>query len=202
VAAFDRRCFMSRVTGVVWAAVVAAILSSAAGSPALAADAPAAWLHVKVESRGPDGETVRINTPISLVEAVLKSVDIEDLDNGFAEIDGIRCGDVDVRQILAAFKECEDGDYVTVSGPDENVRVSKEKGLLIVHAEDTHDGRETVDIRIRAEVIEALISGPSDRLDVASALRLLNAEDGDLVTVVDGEETVRIWVDSSNRMDD
>lgn len=48
-------------------------------------------------------------------------------------------------------------------------------------------------------IVEALLSGAKDELDLAAAIRALSAHgDSILVTVEDGRNTVRVWVDSKN----
>jgi hypothetical protein len=59
-----------------------------------------------------------------------------------------------------------------------------------------------VDIKIPFPVVEALLSGGKDEINVLAALRALgNYQNIDLVTVNDADSTVRIWVDSSNVAD-
>jgi hypothetical protein len=51
-------------------------------------------------------------------------------------------------------------------------------------------------------VVAALLSGGKDELDLVAALQALGDHpDTELVTVEDGENTVRVWLDSKNTAD-
>jgi hypothetical protein len=168
------------------------------------------WLHVSVESREANGETVRVNVPLALAERVLPAINIEKLRHGRIRINEFKLEGMDVREILAAVKDTRDGEFVTVESRKNNVRVAKEKGYLLVKAEETKEvkgakegetrtRKEKVDVKIPMTVVEALLSGAKDEIDLVAAIRALAAHgDAVLVSVEDGQNTVRIWVDSQN----
>lgn len=163
------------------------------------AQAETKWLHVKVNEGGEHGEMVRVNLPLDLVAKVLPLVKMEEFDRGKVRIDGEEFSEVDIRGILAAVNDAEDGEYVTVDGPDENVKVAKKGNLLLVDVKESCGDHEEVKIRIRMEVVEALLSGDDDELDILAAVHALGEyDDVDLVTVDSEDETVRIWIDSQN----
>lgn len=188
-------------------------------SPASPTVTPASaepWLHIKVVESAPDAETVRVNVPLSLVEAMAPLLDHAqdghddaegDEDAGDAEhtsrhrhhgvsFNNHHVTPAEMRAMLQAFRQAEDGEYVTVDGVDEKVRVTKSGGLFLVDVEDRGDEREQVKVRIRMEVIEALLSGGQDELNFRAAARSLRDFAGeDLVTVTSEDETVRIWID-------
>jgi hypothetical protein len=90
--------------------------------------------------------------------------------------------------------------FVTVEDRGENVRVWKQGGYLMVEVRE-HGDESTVDVRIPGSVVDALLSGEGDELDVAAALTALAAHgEGELVTVNDSRDRVRIWVDGSAEM--
>jgi hypothetical protein len=65
---------------------------------------------------------------------------------------------------------------------------------------DERKGKATkADVKVPMSVVEALLSGPGDELNLVAAIRAL-ALHGDtvLVEVKEGTETVRVWVDSKN----
>ena len=108
--------------------------------------------------------------------------------------------DVDVRAILDAIRTAPDNEFVTVKEKDQDVRVAKSNGNLIVHVRDTGKGGQKVDVTVPMKVVDALLStAKQNELDVAAALQALS-EEGDalLVTVQDATQHVRIWVDSRN----
>ncbi len=53
-----------------------------------------------------------------------------------------------------------------------------------------------VDVKVPQAVVEALLSGEGDEIDLAAAIRALAARgEGELVTVDNKDAKVRVWVD-------
>lgn len=163
------------------------------------------WLHVRVIESGESGETVRVNVPLALAEAILPSIKVRHLDKGKVKIqDHFRnhIEDVDFRAILDAVKKAQDGEFVTVESRKDNVRVAKRGGYMIVEVRELDkDGkqREKADIKVPMTVVEALLSGGEDELDILAAIRALSRHgDTELVSVEDSKTTVRVWIDSKN----
>jgi hypothetical protein len=106
---------------------------------------------------------------------------------------------VDFRKSLAALRDTKDGNFVTVEGSHDNVQVAKQGGYLVAKVREGKNGGAKVDARIPFQVVEALLSGDKNELNIAAAVRALGEHgDGVLVTVDDEESKVRIWVDSKN----
>jgi hypothetical protein len=177
------------------------------------------WIHIKVIETGPDAETVRVNVPLSLVEAMVplmnhtwddeEDPDAGDHDHGASRHHhhGIRINHHDLtpaemRALLEAFRRAEGGEYVAVDGVDEKVRVTKSDGCFLVDIDDRGEDHEQVKVRMRVEVLEALLSGSTDALNFSAAVRMLRNQTGeDLVTVTSADETVRIWIDEQKTAD-
>jgi len=190
----------------VLATLAALALFAVMAAPAAAQSETAGkWLHVRVIESG-DGESVRVNVPLALAEAILPSLKIKHLQNGKVKIEDhvrVHMEDVDLRAILDAVKSAEDGEFVTVESKNkDNVRVAKRGGYLLVEVrENDKDGkqREKVDVKVPMAVVEALLSGGKDELDILAAIRALARHgDTELVSVQDGKSTVRVWIDSKN----
>lgn len=174
---------------------------------ALAADA---WLHVRVEKTGSQAESVLINVPLSVAAKVLASIDDEHLRQGKVVLDAEDLGEVDLAAMWRAVREAPDAEFVTVRSRHENVRVAKQNGYLLVLADTAvesaaADGagepprrRESVRIRVPLAVADAMFgtAATGGELDLVAAIRELERTgNGDLLTVEDGDETVRIWID-------
>lgn len=187
------------------AALAGLVLLAAAFAPVTAAQAQSEkWLHVRV-NEGEEGETVRVNVPLALAEAILPSIKVKHFEGGKVRLEEhmrAHIEDVDIRAILEAVKNAQDGEFVTVESKKDNVRVAKKAGYLLVEVREMDKAgkeREKVDVKMPMTVVEALLSGGKDELDILAAVRAL-AQHGDteLVTVQDNKTTVRIWVDSKN----
>jgi hypothetical protein len=181
-----------------------ASLPAEAGQPAKSQAASAAtqdrWLHVRIENQEDKGETVRVNVPVELAEKVLPTINRDRLHAGKVKIDCVHANDVDLRALADAVRTAKDGEYVTVESNDNEIRVAKQAGHLIVHVLDKGRSRKSqVEIKIPMKVVDALFSAGKDELDLVAALHALSAQgDTELVSVKDEENTVRIWLDSKN----
>ena len=162
-----------------------------------AASASGLWLHVRVDEA--DGAKVKVNVPISMVEKAIAMVPQEHLRHGKIHLDDFSddFSVVELRELWQEIKESPDMTFVTVEEDDESVRVWKEAGYLKVHVIDGGQSNEQVDVQIPLVVVDALLSGDSEELDIEAAIRALVAEgEGELVTVSGDDETVRVWVDN------
>jgi hypothetical protein len=178
---------------------------------ALAADR---WVHVKVEDGGAQGETVRINLPLSLAEKVLPAIHTDKLCAGKVKVSKGDIHDLDLRAVMEALRTAPDNEFITVESRHDNVRVAKAGGNLLIKVQEnketagtkakteTKTRAETVNVTIPIAVVEALLSGAQDELDILAAVRALGAVgDTVLVSVDDQHSKVRIWVDSRNTME-
>jgi hypothetical protein len=172
------------------------------------------WVHVKVEDGGTQGETVRINLPLSLAEKVLPAIHTHKLCDGKVKVGKADVHDVDLRAIMEALRTAPDNEFITVESRHDNVRVAKAGGNLLIKVQEnketagtkakteTKTRAETVNVTIPIPVVDALLSGAQDELDILAAVRALGAVgDTVLVTVEDQHSKVRIWVDSRNTME-
>lgn len=153
------------------------------------------WLHVKVDEA--DGAKVMVNLPISLVEKALAMIPSGDWHDGHIMIDGDHEWSVsDLRDLWQEVRDAQDMTFVTVQDEGDNVRVWKEGGYLKVSVLEG-DGEDTeVNVRIPTRVVDALLSGEEDQLNFRAAIEALAAEgEGELVTVNDDNDRVRVWVD-------
>jgi hypothetical protein len=198
---FNRTKRLGRVS-LLSAMVILAGASAAFGQSGSTKDR---WLHVRVINSDNKGETVRVNIPLELAENVLPTINKNHLHNGKITIDQAHLNDVDVHALLNAIRTAKDGEYVTVQGTDQDVRVAKEGGRLLVHVKDnkgSKSNKSSVDIKIPMHVIDALFSAGKDELDIVAGLHALALMgDTELVSVKSDDSTVRVWMDSKNSSD-
>jgi hypothetical protein len=188
------------IPGIVRAQATTAPASSAQTTTSTSKDR---WLHVRVISSDAKGETVRVNVPLELAEKVLPTINHDRLHNGKVRIEEAHVNDVDLRALVEAIRTSKDGEYVTVQGTENDVRVAKENNHLIIHVVDkSNSKRSQVEIKVPMKVIDALFSAGKDELDLVAALHALSAQgDTELVSVKDHENTVKVWLDSKNVSD-
>ncbi|MHB8503030.1 MAG: hypothetical protein ACYDCG_11425 [Candidatus Acidiferrales bacterium] len=161
------------------------------------------WLHVRVISTNSKGETVRVNVPLELAEKVLPAIDHDRLHNGKVRIGCMDCDGVDVRTLFDAVRTAKDGEFVTVQSNDADISVAKKNGQFLVHVHEKNKPKASqVEVKVPMKVVEALLSGSKDELDITAGLHAL-ADQGDveLVSVKGDDSTIRVWMDSKNVTD-
>ena len=198
--AFSAAATLLLIPGVIWAQTPPAKTSSTPSTTSAKQDR---WLHVRVISSDAKGETVRVNVPLDLAEKVLPAINHDRLHGGKVKIDCAHMNDVDLRAMVEAIRTAKDGEYVTVQGTENDVRVAKQDNHLIVHVLDKGKSRKSqVEIKVPMKVIDALFSAGKDELDLVAALHALSAQgDVELVSVKGDDNTVRVWLDSKNVTD-
>src|ERR1700723_3009323 len=183
-----------RLCGLGMICVLAGLVVTA---PAAMATPTERYLHVKVEDAS-KGESVNVNVPLSMAEKILPTINKGEMHNGHVKIGHADMDDVDIRALLDAVRTAPDNEFVTVKEKDQDVRVAKSNGNLVVHVLDKSKDGQKVDVIIPMKVVDALFStAKENELDVAAAIRALSdAGDAVLGTVQDATEHVRIWIDS------
>lgn len=156
------------------------------------------YLHVRVDNPRTH-ELVRVNVPLSLAAKVIPAINHGQLHEGKVHVGHFQSDEIDVRAVLDALKNAPEGEFVTVQQPENDVRVAKERGQLVVHVVDKK-GKQNVDVTVPWEVAQALVSNTTgNELNIEAAIQALQSiGDSTLVTVADHEQTVRVWVDSNS----
>lgn len=159
------------------------------------------WIHIKVEE-GDGDEKVTVNLPVSLLSAAAALIPAEVHEDARIEIAEL---DMDWEELMAFWQEVKrapEATFVSVETPDETVKVRKEGDYVLVKTSERTDEGAEVDVKLPLAVIDALLSGPEGQLDFQAAIDALVAHGpGNLVSVRDQDETVRIWIDDQNETD-
>ena len=101
-----------------------------------------------------------------------------------------------MRDLWRAIAAIGDTEFLTVDAGDETVRVARAGDEIRVQVEERdEDGVETVDIRLPVVVVDALLSGNGETLNVGAAVERLADLRGDIVRVTGGDHQVRVWID-------
>lgn len=189
------------VVGVVGMGAVQARTNGAGAEPTGATGDPA-WLHVRVDERGKSSK-VRVNVPMTVVEAVLEAAPERIVDKGRIKFDlghggheGHDLSLADMRRIWKDLKDAGDTDLVTVEEDDETVRVAR-KGDLVQVRVSKANGKEEVHVDVPVSLVDAVLAGSGESVDVKAVIRELRGRRGDIVRVNDEDSAVRIWIDES-----
>ena len=178
--------------------VVVAGLLFIGGAVAAQDAAPQPWLHVQITGEDEGAENVSINVPLSAAEPMLALVPHRILSDGRLSLAGrdVPMNVAAIRDLWRALTEVGDTEFVTVQGEDETVRIARSGDQLTVKVEEREEeGSETVDVQLPIVVVDALLSGDSDTLNVRAAVERLGELRGDIVRVSEDERQIRIWID-------
>lgn len=174
---------------------VALLAAGLAVGQAAAADL---WIHLKVDGRD---EQVAMNLPISMVRSLGAMIPDEAYSSGRVRVRDKDYSVAELRRIWRELQNGPDATYISVDDADSKVRIGKRGGYLELRAVDRGGDGETVDAKIPLPVMAALLSGSGDQLNIGAALdELARFGEGELMTVMGRDETVRIWV--SDRSDE
>lgn len=158
------------------------------------------WIHVKVNDRG--DEEVTVNLPLSLLGAAAALIPEEVNHEASIAIDDMDMSWQDLMTFWEEVKAAPEATFVTVQSRDENIEVKKEGHFLLVRTVENSGSGADVNVKFPLAVVDALLSGPEGTLDFEAALYALAEHgEGNLVSVVDGDETVRIWIDDRETAD-
>ncbi|TNF75075.1 MAG: hypothetical protein EP299_06485 [Acidobacteria bacterium] len=174
-----------RISIVFLAALVIAGAASAASN---------LWFHVRVNDE--DGTKVTVNLPASMIEKAISMIPEEHLGDHGMHFSDHDLTPAQIRELWTELRDSPDMTFVKVEEEGEDVKVWKESGFLYVTVLE-EEKNEKVDVRVPFAVVDALLSGNEDELDIQAAINALVQEgEGELVTVTSDDENVRIWVDS------
>lgn len=173
--------------------LVVAVFAAAA----LSAQEPQSWLHVQIDGEGGDEGNVAVNLPLRAVGAVLAMApdDILSSDGRLlvAEEHGVSVSDI--RQAWQGVKDAGDAEFVTFQDDERTVRVARAGDQIEVRVEGD-DGNLQIDLPLA--LVDALLSGDGETLNVAAALDQLSTLRGDIVRVTEDERQIRVWVDQQS----
>lgn len=162
----------------------------------LAQSQATSWLHVRVEE-GEQGRSVKINLPLSLAESILPLIETPELKAGRIKLDTQELSVEDLRKIWATLKAQGEYALVEVNSPEANIQVTLKGGELLVTT--TEGSEKQVFVQVPATVIEALLSGEANELNLQAAIEALQqVEPREIVRVQEKDKTVRVWIDRSS----
>jgi hypothetical protein len=158
------------------------------------------WIHVMVEEGGDNGESVKVNIPASLIETVLPMIEDNDFITDKIRLDELPLTVEQMREIWQTVQSEGDFELASIRDDDMDLRIYKKDDYLYVRSSEAAD--QKVSVTIPAQVVDLLLSGEGDELNVmAAAKALTQTHVGELVEVRDGDETVRVWIDTRSSLE-
>ena len=153
------------------------------------------WIHIEV-TQG-DEMTVNINLPLAAVNAALDAAPDEIISGGRARLPrGAREISIPaLRRLWQELRDVGDAEFASVQDDDRTVTVERRGDYMLVDIESASAEAEQVHIQLPVSVVDALLSGDGESVNLRAALEELSRERGEIVRVEGGDSSVRIWVD-------
>jgi hypothetical protein len=162
-------------------------------APVGAQDAAQAWLHVQITG-GDDTKRMNVNVPLSAAAALLAMAPPEVIAEGEAGLAARGISVSALREMWAQLKELGDAEFVTIEEEDETIRIARVADQIEIAVRDTEDD-ETLNVEIPVTVVDRLLTGSDDTLNIAAVLEPLRGLRGDIVRVRESDRQVRVWID-------
>jgi hypothetical protein len=183
-----RKSFVSAGLGLLVLAPVADVRAQS-GTP---------WLHVRVEEARKDAK-VSVNLPLGVVEAALKAAPDQIASHGRLHV-GRHDHGLSIAELRRLWKELRatgDSELVSVEDENETVRIARAGDLVQVRVSKAGGGEE-VHVDLPVSLVDALLSGDGESVDLSAAMVEVRKLRGDIVRVKDDDSHVRIWIDEEN----
>lgn len=154
------------------------------------------FFHLRVVSD--DGERVTINLPMRLVERGVAMAPRDLRWHGHVDLDCGRLDWEDLRALRDASRRLGPGQSVEVRLGRRRTEVSRQGSTVRIEAPARHWYEEDVEASVPFEVLDALVGGRRNELDLAAGLRALERHDAGWTLHVEDESgttRARMWVD-------
>ena len=171
------------------------VASAATTGRSVAEQEPEPWIHVEIS--GESGENVNLNLPLAAVSAMIALAPDTIVEDGQLQLGDVHEVPVAaIRDMWLELRDVGDAEFVTIQHEGQDVRIAREGGTIRVNVNDQDgDASEEVKIEIPVSVVDALLSGGGDTLNVRAAIEELGTLRGELVRVIESDNNVRIWID-------
>ena len=180
---------------VIVVAVAAAFLCL--GSLSSAQDAPQPWIHVEVVGDGDDAGNVSVNLPLAAAEVLMSMIPPDRIGGGEIRLTdtGVSVSISAVRKMWGQLMDAGDAEFLTFEQEDDTVRVARSGDEIQIRMARAGDPGETAEMRLPVAVVDALLSGDGDSLNLRAALDQLSQLRGDIVSVRENDRRIRVWID-------
>ncbi len=174
--------------------VAAAALLFLGGLP-VAQDAPQPWIHVEVAGGDEEGN-VSVNLPLAAAEVLASMIPPERIGGGEIQLTdtGVSVSIPAVRKMWSQLMDAGDAEFITIEHEDDTVRVARSGDEIEVRMARGGEA-ETAEMRLPVAVVDALLSGDGDSLNLRAALDRLSELRGDIVRVREDDRRIRVWID-------
>jgi hypothetical protein len=163
-----------------------------------AAHAGIQWLHVHIDEAGSDAKQVRVNVPLSMIEALTPEIRKHVPRDRKLGVGDCELTTAEFRDAVQTLAKARVGHVVQKRENGHRLILKRSGRDLHVEGYEERRGSLRVTARMPWSVAQALAAGEGDELDYTRALKELAAEPQGVIAVTDTDGTnVRIWVDQT-----
>ena len=154
------------------------------------------WIHVEIS--GDSGANVNLNLPLAAVTAMLALAPETIVQDGQLQLGDSEVSVSAIREMWRELRAAGDVEFVTIQQDDQDVRIARQGDMILVNVTDRDgNGDEEVRVEIPVPVVDALLSGDGDTLNIRATVDELSMLRGELVRVIESDNNIRIWIDES-----
>ena len=102
-----------------------------------------------------------------------------------------------IRGMWQELRNVGDAEFATIQHEGNNVRIAREGETILVRVSSEDDDDEDVRVEIPVAVVDALLSGDGDILNIRAAIQKLSTMRGEMVRVIEANNNIRVWIDES-----
>jgi hypothetical protein len=129
-----------------------------------------------------------------MVEVALNVVKDESIKGGKLRLQMTDVTVADMKEVWNELKKARNAEFGTLQKQSETVHVAKHGDVVIVKV--IKGQKTTVDLRVPVPLVDALLEGSGNELNVRGALLAIRQTNGgDILKVTDHETHFRIWID-------
>ena len=164
---------------------------------AAAQQEPGPWIHVEIS--GESGENINLNLPVAALSAMIAMAPDTIVEDGQLQLgDTHELPVAAIRDMWRELRDVGDAEFVTVQHEGQNVRIAREGETILVNVNNQDgDASEEVRVEVPVSVVDALLSGGGDTLNVRAAIDELSTLRGELVRVIESDSNIRIWINEN-----
>ena len=154
------------------------------------------WIHVEVSG---ERANMNLNLPLTVIEAALALAPDAIVQDGQLQLgDEHEIPVAAIRDLWRELRIAGDAEFATIQHEGQDVRIALEGDTILVNvnAQDA-DADEQVQVEVPVPVVDALLSGEGETLNVRAAIQELSTLRGEMVRVIESDNNIRIWIDEN-----
>jgi len=154
------------------------------------------WIHIEVTG---EKTNMNLNLPLAVIEAALVMAPEAVVSGGQLQLGGEHEIPVAaVRELWRELRSVGEAEFATIQQDGQNIRIARQGDTILVNvnAEDA-DAEGRVRIEVPVPVVDALLSGEGDTLNIRAAIDQLSTLRGEMVRVIESDNNIRVWIDEN-----